>query len=105
MIGLDATQTATVIGTLAIMYFQVKQIRANRKTWLWQLPMLIWMIHTLIFYGVIILDTFEIVDVHVYSVIVFSTWSAILRLHGTFTILGNEVTRYRAAKELHQYGP
>jgi hypothetical protein len=104
MIGLDATQIATVIGTILIIYFQGRQIRADCKTWLWQLPLLIWMAHTLIFYSVLALDTLEVIDVHIYGNVVFSIWSAILRLHGTFTILGLEYTRYRAVKEIKRYG-
>jgi len=62
------------------------------------------MVHTLVFYCAIAFDTLEIIDIHVYSNIVFSIWSAILRLHGTFTILGLEYTRYRAVKEIKRYG-
>lgn len=97
-LGLDATQLATVIGTIMIIYFQVSQIRLDCKTWLWQLPLLIWMAHTLIFYFTIVLDASNIIEVHVYYKTVFSTWSSILRLHGTFTILGLEITRWRAAR-------
>jgi len=104
MTGLDATQLATVIGTILIIYFQVRQIREDCKTWLWQLPLLIWMVHTIIFYSMIYLDDLGIVDVHTYANVVFSSWSAILRLHGTFTILGLEYTRCRASREIKKYG-
>ena len=104
MTGIDATQLATVIGTILIIYLQVRQIREDCRAWLWQLPLLIWMVHTLIFYSMLFLDGLDIIDVHKFANVVFSVWSSILRLHGTFTILGLEFTRWKAGKVKHTYG-
>lgn len=73
--------------TLFIIY---KQIDKKHEVGLWAIPMIMWLLHSLIFYAFVNIERFSGIDVG----ISFTFWSAILRLHGYMTILFVEFFRF-----------
>lgn len=61
---------------------------SRKKNWGYIVAPLSWCVHVVIFYGLRGLDSAGIIDIHalLHSDIVFSVWSAYLRLHGIFLV-------------------
>jgi len=77
---------------LAILIVQILWIRNNKSKWYYAMPVMVWMIHTLVFYAIVIskeLLTGEYALSHFYTM-----WSSILRLHGLSSLLALEIFRW-----------
>jgi hypothetical protein len=90
-------QLFIVLVVLFTLYIEIRWIINQRSKWMYGLPILILMIHALLYYFVVfsaVLNLVSIVD----STVLFTDWSVILRLHGYITICSIEYIRFRYTK-------
>lgn len=80
---------AVVLVIIVLVGLQIQQRRKNTE-WLWLVPVLVWMLHALLFYSVLMIDRYGVVRIDV----TYTTWSSILRLHGFVTVLATEAARW-----------
>lgn len=80
-----------VAGVLVVLWLQ----RCRGQKLLFQVPLIVWMIHAAIFSVVYLIDKQD-ADVHAAS---YNIWSSAVSIHGYFTMFIVEVARWVRQKE------
>ena len=76
-------QIGSFICSILILYFVVKRGISNNNL-LRDIPMILWMIHTIIFYSAVFLVRYTVLAS---PPLFFTSWSTALRFHGYATLL------------------
>lgn len=80
----------SMICITVILFVIYQQSKCGWEFKLWGIPMGVWMAHGFIFYACTSIQREGIVDFGP----IFTSWSAVLRLHGYLTVLAIEIFRY-----------
>ncbi len=95
-------QLVTTAVILAIIIVQIAWVRRytnpqqKKARLFFTIPILIWMVHGLVFYTLVILSRLVYPNPFIQS---FGDWSSILRLHGLISVLALEVAHCLSEKE------
>jgi hypothetical protein len=87
---IEPVNIASLMVLIIILIFMTLQLKQFNNCKLWLLPMLVVIVHSTIFYVVLMLDRGGIIQFNV----TYTTWSSILRLHTYITIAAIEATRW-----------
>jgi hypothetical protein len=87
----DPAQWANLLIALASVPFIVMQMQQKRRALWWGIPVLLWMLHTVVYYVIVLI----VVGLPLIPVTgALHDWSPVLRLHGYSTILSVEIIRW-----------
>lgn len=77
---MTASQWAALLFALIALVIEIIWANKYRAHWLMAVPMIIWLLHSVVYYLAIVLIPPQ------YGVTNYSDWSSVLRLHGYMTI-------------------
>lgn len=86
----DPAQWANLMVAIAAIPFIVLQMKQKRRDIWWGIPVLLWMLHTVVYYVLVLgMNLLQLPATRA-----LHDWSPVLRLHGYITIFGVEVLRW-----------
>lgn len=83
----DPIRMVNLVVAIITLVFLFCQMRKGTRGAAWAVPVMLWMVHTIIYY-IVIIATYGDMNGKLHD------WSPVLRLHGYFTILGIELIRW-----------
>jgi hypothetical protein len=101
---IEPIQIVSFVFVAIILIFEVLIYRESIKDRQWVRPMFLWILHSAVFYGYLILDRANVVP-DAYS---YTQWSSLFRLHGYITIAIIDISRWwihRKLKKAHAHEP